>query len=185
MAKVLIIDAYNLIGAQGNKGGDRARMESVRSDLVRDLEIYASGRDFSEVVVVFDGYPTERDLFLIRNGLLTVRFSEGATDADEVIRHLAGRYRERAAVVSSDRELVRSITASGSESITSQGFLSRFERRLLKTSPVSRPSGLSVSGFDKDEADPGPGGPPFREKKGNPRRLSKKDRARKRLLDKL
>ncbi len=182
MAKVLIIDGYNIIGARGRMRRDREVLEHERLTLLRNLEIYAGNSAFSEIILVFDGYPTDQDLVHVRSGLVRVCFSEGARNADVVIMDLARKYRDRAAVVSSDREVVQSITASGSESITAQRFLSRFH---LRTSPTALPGkGESASEYGKKE-DEELSSSPFRKKKGNPHRLSKKERAQKRLLDKL
>lgn len=187
MAKVLIIDGYNIIGAQGRMRRDRAILEQERLSLVRDLEIYAVGSSFSEILVVFDGYPTDRDVGLFRSRLLRIHFSEGAGTADRVIVELSRKYRERAAVVSSDREVVQAVTSFGSESVSAQGFLSRFRQRTA----APRQNGPSPSGpgFGKDEEEPeGEGRGSFSSmtrKKGNPHRLSKKERAQKRLFDKL
>ena len=185
MATILIIDGYNIIGAQGRMRQNREWMERERNTLVRNLELYAGGRAFSEIILVFDGYPTDRDLTLIRGGAIRVVFSEGQRDADTVIAELSKRFRERAAIVSSDREIIRAVTGSGSESISSQRFLSRFS---VRASDFPLPSGPDrpSSDFGKGEDDrDGAGSSLARRKKGNPRRLSKKERAQKRLFDKL
>lgn len=185
MAKVLIIDGYNIIGALGRMRRDREMMERERLILLRNLEVYAGGSAFSEIILVFDGYPTDRDLALVRSGVVRVCFSEGARDADTVIVELSRRYRERAAVVSSDREVVQAVTASGSESISAQRFLSRFSVRIGQESLSGRTPPESGYGKDEDPDGAPPSSAVFRKKKGNPHRLSKKERAEKRLFDKL
>ena len=102
-------------------------------------------------------------------------FSEGAENADAVIVALAGRFRERAAVVSSDREVIREVARLGAEPVSSRDFLSRLGRL------PARPAASSPEENDRDE-EPPPS--TFGKKRGNPRKLSKKERAQRRLLDK-
>ena len=107
-------------------------------------------------------------------------FSEGAGSADAVIVTLAARYRERAAVVSSDREVVQRSRSFGAETLSAQEFLGRMAARSL---PGGGGRNEADGGEEEDDEDPSPS--TFGKKKGNPRRLSKKERAQRRLLDKL
>ena len=105
-------------------------------------------------------------------------FSEAEGSADAVIVKLAGRFRERAAVVSSDREVIQLSRSFGAETLTSQEFLGRLAVRSVQRGDVRQ-----ASEERDDDEDPPPSA--FGKKKGNPRRLSKKERAQRRLLDKL
>ncbi len=175
MARILILDGYNIIGARGAMRRDRELLARERAALVREISAWASGRDFPEIHLVFDGYPTDRDLLLVGASGVRVVFSEGAQNADAVIVALAGRFRERAAVVSSDREVIREVSRLGAEPVSSRDFLARLGRVPARTEAV--PPGDSGR-----EEEPPP--PTFGKKRGNPRRLSKKERAQRRLLDK-
>ncbi|MDA8027786.1 MAG: NYN domain-containing protein [Nitrospiraceae bacterium] len=177
MARILILDGYNIIGARGAMRRDRELLARERASLVREISVWGAGRDFSEIHLVFDGYPTDRDLLLVGSGGVRVVFSEGAGTADTVIVALAGRFRERAAVVSSDREVIREISRLGAEPVSSRDFLVRLGRPAApgRSSPPEDPYGK-----DPEE----PPAPTFGKKKGNPRRPSKKERAQRRLLDK-
>ncbi|MCL5285177.1 MAG: NYN domain-containing protein [Nitrospirae bacterium] len=179
MARILILDGYNIIGARGAMRRDRDLLARERASLVREISAWAQGKDFPEIHLVFDGYPTDRDLLLTGSGTVRVVFSEGAENADAVIVALAGRFRERAAVVSSDREVIREIARLGAEPVSSRDFLARLGRA-GERSPV-RPS---APGADSGKGDEEPPPPSYGKKRGNPRRLSKKERAQRRLLDK-
>lgn len=178
MARILILDGYNIIGARGAMRRDRELLARERASLVREISVWGAGRDFSEIHLVFDGYPTDRDLLLVGSGGVRVVFSEGAGNADSVIVDLAGRFRERAAVVSSDREVIREISRMGAEPVSSRDFL----MRLGRPPAPGRPS-VPDDPYGKDPEEPPPS-PTFGKKKGNPHRLSKKERAQRRLLDK-
>jgi predicted RNA-binding protein with PIN domain len=178
VARILILDGYNLIGARGRMRKDSEVLARERQGLLREISSLAASQSFAEIHLVFDGYPTDRDLLLTPPSGIRLVFSEGEGSADAVIVKLAGRFRERAAVVSSDREVVSRARSFGAQTLTSQEFLGRLSAR-------SAPGGSArQEGGDKDEEeDSHPA--TFGKKKGNPRRLSKKERAQRRLLDKL
>ncbi len=181
MARILILDGYNIIGARGGMRADREILEKERRILVGEVSEWATGRDFSEIHLVFDGYPTDRDLLLIGGGVLRVVFSEGAHNADAVIVALARKYRERAAVVTSDREVRRDAASFGAEPVGAKDFLERLDRRRARPSSHAPRSDAALEKDAEGEAPP----PTFGKKRGNPHRLSRKDRAQKKLLDKL
>lgn len=178
MARILILDGYNLIGARGRMRRDRDVLARERQGLLREISVYAGSRSFDEIHLVFDGYPTDRDLLLTPPLGVRIVFSEAEGSADAVIVKLAGRFRERAAVVSSDREVIQLSRSFGAETLTSQEFLGRLAVRSVQRGDVRQ-----ASEERDDDEDPPPSA--FGKKKGNPRRLSKKERAQRRLLDKL
>ena len=178
MARILILDGYNLIGARGRMRRDGEVLARERQGLLREISVYAGSRSFSEIHLVFDGYPNDRDLLLTPPPGIRIVFSEGAGSADAVIIMLAGQYRERAAVVSSDREVIQRSRSFGAETLSSQEFLGRLSARSTQSRGGRQESEEKVDDEDPSQAT-------FGKKKGNPRRLSKKDRAQRRLLDKL
>lgn len=180
MARILILDGYNLIGARGRMRRDTEVLARERQGLLREISVYAGSRSFAEIHLVFDGYPNDRDLLLTPPTGIRLVFSEGAGSADAVIVTLAARYRERAAVVSSDREVVQRSRSFGAETLSAQEFLGRMAARSL---PGGGRRNEADGGEEEDDEDPSPS--TFGKKKGNPRRLSKKERAQRRLLDKL
>ena len=178
MARILILDGYNLIGARGRMRQDGEVLARERQGLLRELSVYAERGTFADIHLVFDGYPNDRDLLLTPPPGIRIVFSEAAGSADAVIISLAGRYRERAAVLSSDREVVQKARSFGSETLSSQVFLERLAARSGKGGGPRQ-----ERGDGEDDEDPPPS--TFGKKKGNPRRLSKKERSQRRLLDKL
>ena len=180
MARILILDGYNLIGARGRMRRDGEVLARERQGLLREISVYAGSRSFAEIHLVFDGYPNDRDLLLTPPPGIRLVFSEAAGSADAVIVMLAARFRERAAVVSSDREVVQRSRSLGAETLSAQEFLGRMAARSGTAGGGRYEAG---GGEEDDDEDPSPS--TFGKKKGNPRRLSKKERAQRRLLDKL
>lgn len=105
---------------------------------------------------------------------VTVVFSSARESADHVLARMA---RGGGAVVSNDREVRRAAERAGAIVVTTDQFLARLDQ--------SRSGALGAAasepGSDKDEGDEPARGP----RKGNPRRLSKKERATRRALGRL
>jgi predicted RNA-binding protein with PIN domain len=169
MAMRIIIDGYNLIGMQKGLHGD---IERRREELIRQLQQYRRRRGYA-VTVVFDGWRSgnawerEED-----RGGVTVVFTRDGERADEVIGRMAERWREGAIVVSSDREVMNQARRAGAVALRS----GEFEPKLRE----SQADGME----DKDEGS-AEYFPSTTEKRGNPRRLSKADRRKRRRLQKL
>jgi predicted RNA-binding protein with PIN domain len=103
---------------------------------------------------------------------VTVLFSEEEGSADAVIVRLSERFGNRAIVVTSDREVILRVRQSGAQAVGAREFMERVGARRTSASHTIR----NEKPEDEDE-DPRP-----QTKKGNPRRLSKKERARRRTL---
>ena len=82
--------------------------------------------------------------------------------------------REGGAVVSNDREVRRAAERAGAVVVTTDQFLARLDQTRVA---APEPSAGDKDG-EEDETSSGP-------RKGNPRRLSKKDRATRRALGRL
>jgi len=168
-----LIDGYNVIRrAPELASRERESLEAGRHALVRLLIAVAdaSGDSFT---VVFDGIETGGSS---RGGTgVVVVFSSARESADHVLARMA---RAGGAVVSNDREVRRAAERAGAVVVTTDQFLARLDEartNATQTAPRERES-------DKDEGDDDrPRGP----QKGNPHRLSKKDRAAKRALGRL
>ena len=65
-----------------------------------------------------------------------MRFSRSGESADEVIKRMAHREREKALVVSSDREVADSAAANGAATISSQEFEAKIEMATHFDSPI-------------------------------------------------
>ena len=176
MAKHLIIDGYNLLGARGKLSPKHhPDMESLREELLRELSLYGT-KTAHAVSVVFDGWQQGMgsEHHEHRAGV-QVLYSRRGEQADQVIQRLARQYGADCAVVSSDREVMDHARAQGA-------FIMRadeFDRQLRK-SPVDRKRSRPAVGLgEKDESEilrrPN--------KKGNPKKLPKSVRKRQRKLN--
>lgn len=169
----LIIDGYNLLGV-GPRGGTGERWsEAAREDLLRRLTSYRRRKGHA-VTVVFDGWRAggvseQRD----SRGGIDVIYSRRGEQADDVIRRLAAEFGAECAVVSSDGEVRRSAGAAGALVLTAQEFWMK-----LYEAPL-RPAGVP---FKELENESGPRERRSPDKKGNPRKLPKSLRNRRRQL---
>lgn len=174
MTTHVIIDGYNLLGARGwTNRPDASDTEAAREHLLRDLMGYRRRKGHS-VTVVFDGWQqgfgSERREH--RAGVEVV-YSRRGERADQVIQRLAEEFGRDCAVVSSDREVADFATNRGALVIGAKEFQAR-----LKVVPEA---GDGPAVFRKEPAgdDPPKRGP---DKKGNPRKLPKALRKRRRQL---
>lgn len=176
MAKVLIIDGYNLLLAgAGHRGQARSDIAGARSHLVEVLNRYCLARGLT-ATVVFDGeqkgYPIEKRE---RHFGMEVVYSRRGEKADDVIKRLLASLGDRAILISSDNELISFAQVRG---ITALG-ITQFEKRLCSGGKGSE------AAFDKSEEEDLAGGWKSGKKKGNPRRQSKKERKRMRDINRL
>lgn len=168
-----LVDGYNVIRrAPELAERERESLEAGRRALCRLLSsaARASGDRFT---VVFDGN-REGGAASGAGAGVHVIFSSARETADRVLARMATA---GAAVVSNDREVRQAATRARAIAITADQFLSR----VRGADRGSGPDGGADSGADKD--DEAPIRP--RSKKGNPRRLSKKDRQAARALGRL
>jgi len=170
----IVVDGYNLIGADKGLRGD---LEGKRNRLIGQLQQYRQHKGYP-VTLVFDGWrsgwPTE---VRRQTGGITVIYSQQGETADAVIKRLAREMGSGCVVVSSDREVRRSAEGSGATAI----YVTEFSARLRD---------MDQTGPKGDQDDPGEFAAPAsalsrRTKKGNPRRLSKIERRRREKLKKL
>lgn len=172
MAVHIIIDGYNFIrNSDSLRALDRQDIQLGREALVDLLAAYKRIRPH-RITVVFDGtgapeFSAARD----RVKGITVRFSRSGETADAVIKRMAARERERALVVSSDRSIVRSASASRAAIIDA----SEFEHRLQ----LAAAAGGAMADTDSD------GWVPTTRKKGPARRLPKRRRRNRSKVRKL
>jgi uncharacterized protein len=165
-----LVDGYNVIRrAPELSSRERESLEAGRQALCALLvEVArASGDRFT---VVFDGAQAGG-----RAGGgpgVTVVFSSARESADRVLAVMA---REGGAVVSNDREVRRAAERAGAVVVTTDQFLQQLDQAAAAP---------TVPGDDKD-ADEDEGDRSRRPGKGNPRRMSKKDRAARRALGRL
>ena len=163
----LIIDGYNLLGARQEMAGNR---EAARERVLQELEQYRWRKGHS-LTVVFDGW---RDGFPVehhahRAGVEVIYSRRGQT-ADQLIERLAAEYAKECTVVSSDRALQQAVSTHGAFVVGAGTFQHRL--RLALGAPEGQ--GMTERGLDR----PGSGGV----KKGNPHRLPKSIRRRRRRI---
>jgi hypothetical protein len=167
-----LVDGYNVIRRSAEWIGlERGGLEPARAALCRALG-EAAIRGGDTFTVVFDGAGAG-GAGLGPSGVRVV-FSSARESADRVLARLA---RDGGTVVSSDREVREAARRAGALAVTAEDFLARLERARKEPG-----AGGAAPPEDKDEAsDDAPRQP----RKGNPRRLSKKERAKARALRRL
>jgi predicted RNA-binding protein with PIN domain len=162
-----LVDGYNVIRRDPElKTREQVSLEAGRQALCV-LLVDVARRSEDTFTVVFDGAEAGG-----RGGGgsgVTVIFSSARESADHVLSRMA---REGGAVVSNDREVRRAADRAGAVVVTTDQFLARLDQaRALPAEAAA----------DDDGEEEAPRGP----RKGNPRRLSKKDRAIQRALGRL
>lgn len=174
MAIHIIIDGYNLIRQSPELSAlDIKDLQLGREALVDMLVAYKKLKPH-KITVVFDG---AKEPFLYGNRDhakgIQLRFSHGGESADDVIRRMARREKQRALVVSSDREVMAAAESAGAVAMDSNAFESK----------VTMARYLSIKGGEEPDKDTG--WQPTTRKKGPSRRLSKRKRKAKAKADKL
>jgi predicted RNA-binding protein with PIN domain len=168
-----LVDGYNVIRrAPELKSREQESLEAGRQALCALLAEIArvSGDSFT---VVFDG--AQAGGRAGGGAGVSVIFSSARESADSVLARMA---REGGAVVSNDREVRRAAERAGATVVTTDQFLTRLDQ--AHQLPPEAPADLPEDMRDGDEEEPSRG-----PRKGNPRRLSKKDRAAQRALGRL
>ncbi len=175
MSVHIIIDGYNLIRQSALLGPlDQKDLQLGREVLIDMLAAYKKMKPHT-ITVVFDG--AEAPDFIepqVRSKGIGIRFSRQGESADAVIKRMLAREKERALVVSSDREITAFAAACKAASITSP----EFEARLAMAAYATVKGGLV-----DDEADGG--WEPTTRKKGPTRRRSKQERRNQVKVNKL
>lgn len=174
-----LIDGYNLIRRDPALASREAEsLEAGRVALCRLLAQAArvSGDRFT---VVFDGRGAGGSGTGVAG--VGVVFSSARETADRVLARLAVG---GGAVVSNDREVRRAAARAGAISVTADEFLARLRTGAASGTTLAADGvGAQDLPYEKDEDDEGTErrGP----RKGNPRRLPRKQRAASRALDRL
>lgn len=174
MAIHIIIDGYNLIRQSPELAGiDRQDLQLGREALVDMLVAYKKLKPH-KITVVFDG-TAEPSLFGSRDRAkgITIRYSHGGESADDVIRKMACHDKEKALVVSSDREVMTAAEAAGATVMDSAAFEDK----------VTMARYLALKG--EGDAVESTGWVPTTRKKGPSRRLPKRKRKAKARVQKL
>ena len=169
----IIIDGYNLIRQSAALSTlDQQDIMLGREALVDMLAAYRKIKPH-RITVVFDGsnspaFSPQRN----RQKGISIRFSPSGESADDVIKRMAHKEREKALVVSSDRDIANFAASRGAATIGAQEFEAKIEMAAYDDAP---------GGKDEDSG----GWTPTTRKKGPSRRLSKKQRRNRMKIKKL
>ena len=167
-----LVDGYNVIRrAPELASRERESLEAGRRALCA-LLVDVARHSPDTFTVVFDGVETGGRT--AGGAGVTVVFSSARESADRVLAKMA---REGGAVVSNDREVRRLAERAGAIVITTDQFLARIEHARYQTHADE----TSEEPAKDEDDEPARGS----RKVGNPRRLSKKERARRRALGRL
>jgi len=169
MSLHILIDGYNLIRQSNTLSAmENESLEAGRDALVDSLILYKR-RKRHQITVVFDG--TEAGVLLqgerMQRGGIRIVFSHKGELADAVIKRLASQERERAVVVTSDREIMDHAEQQGAAVIGAVEFENKMKAAILAPDPGA---------FEPETA---PEWKPSTKKKGPARRRSKRERKRK------
>jgi predicted RNA-binding protein with PIN domain len=174
----ILIDGYNLIGiAHGN-------LEKARNELIRRLQEYAQIKK-QDITLVFDGWKSgQKDQTRIKSGHVTVIYSRLGETADVLIRKKLTSSKKPWIVVSSDREISDFAANKDFAAVTSDEFEEKLFTTLhgdhVESIPDMQPDNDELLKYYDDETD----SPPAR-LKGNPRKLSRRQKKKLQALKKL
>ena len=171
----LIIDGYNLIRQSHSlKRLDAQKLEQGRKALLKRLVAYRQLRGHP-ITVVFDGWGGfNLSSTRTRHEGITVVFTAKGQTADEWIQGRVGEIRY-GAVVTSDREIQRHAERAGLVAIPSRAFERRMETALAGGTDAD-----TMGDEEWEEEEPAPA-----KMKGPARQLSKKEKKRRVILEKL
>lgn len=164
----IIIDGYNVIGIFHKD------MEKARNALLSQLAAYRKGKAH-DITVVFDGYKNGmaiQQVSFFQN--IKVIYTRLGERADDVIKKIVSQDRREWIVVTADREIVDHAWSAGSVPVLPDRFMAIVER-----------SGKFSADEDMPQADEEDEEYESHGRKGNPYRLSKKEKALRRVISKL
>jgi predicted RNA-binding protein with PIN domain len=164
----LLIDGYNLIGTV------KRNMESEREELIERLYAFTCARHH-RITLVFDGWkdglPVETRT---RKGNVTIIYSRLRETADAVIKRILSEGKNAWIVVSSDREIMKVAQEHGYMYLKSHEFNLKVQE--VVTSPVKGNFDVFEDDYETSIQFP---------KKGNPHKLSKKERQKLKAMKKI
>lgn len=171
----IVIDGYNLIRQSSRlRALEHRDQQTGREALVDALAAYKRVKPHP-ITVVFDGTdaPTGMPRRDVHKGI-KLFFSAPGETADDMIKRMAAREKDKLLVVTSDNDIIRCVESLGAATIGSQDF----EERLIMARYMDLKGGADEDGHDS-------GWQPTTRKKGPSRRLTKRQRKIRRTLSKL
>lgn len=174
----ILIDGYNLIGIAHDN------LEKARNDIIERLKKYSEIKGH-EVTIVFDGWKRgQRDETRIKFRDLTVIYSRLGEKADLTIKKIISSSTRPWIVVSSDREVADYAERKDHSAVASGEFEEKLYSAIgsLMSDPLTDSPDFG-EGFQKDDDEDIYCRPD--RARGNPRKLSKKQKKKIRALSKL
>jgi uncharacterized protein len=169
---IIIIDGYNLMHAS-SYFGEFQELEKNRTRMIQDLAQYKKTQSH-KILLVFDAYKAgDRHETAEGFGGVNIIYTRLGETADEKIIKLAEEYREQAFIITNDKKIIQDSEIHGATSLSSE----KFEARVLQSIMQEQ-----IGFFDDEEDTPTT---LSTKKKGNPRKLSKKERQKRKKLKKL
>jgi len=154
-------------------------MERARDILTDAIAGYRKIVDH-EITVVFDGYKKGMSSQGISyKGGVKVVYSRLGERADDVIKRTVLQDRREWIVVTADRDIADHAWTAGSVPVPPERFMDIVEWRIRAEKDEAQSNQPAGDGHDADEEDQS------HSRKGNPYRLSKKEKAIRRVLSKL
>ncbi len=174
----ILIDGYNLIGVAHDN------LEKIRNDLIQKLQKYSNVKKH-QITVVFDGWKSgQKDETTTKTGLVTIIYSRLGEKADLVIKKILTSTTKPWIVVSSDREVSEFATKKDFAAITADEFEKKLYSAIDSLHENSFPRDQKRTDeffkYDDEDIDLIPA-----RQKGNPRKLSKKQKNKLQALKKL
>jgi predicted RNA-binding protein with PIN domain len=161
-----LVDGYNVIRADPDlHGAEEQGLAAGRAALLRRI-VEAERRCGDPFTVVFDGAPAPGPVAV--PGRVEVVFSRPPRTADDVLVDRARALGAGAIVVTSDQKVQSAVRRAGATAVAAERFLAALAGPMDDTAPDG----------DDDEDEP-------RRKAGNPRRVSREERAVRRALRRL
>jgi predicted RNA-binding protein with PIN domain len=172
MSVHIIIDGYNLIRHSHRLSAlDRRELQLGREALLDTLAAYKR-KSPHKITVVFDGGCASEIIFSSeRIQGIEVTFSHQGESADTVIKQLAARKKEKALVVSSDRDIIHYVSARGAATIGSLEFEHKITEALYGNQELSGTE--EKSGWVPTTRKKGPGRRPPKKERRNIQKIKK------------
>ena len=169
---IIIIDGYNFMNASAHFG-EFAEIEKNRKRIIDSLVRYHEIKGHP-IILVFDAYKSG-GVHETREGTgkIEVIYTRLGETADEKIIDFAKIHREKALIITADKEIIKKSESFGSSTLSSEEFTAKLlQTTLMEDMPF---------GKEEDEEENNP----FKKHRGNPRKPSKKERIKLKKIKKL
>ncbi len=169
---IIIIDGYNFMMASTHFG-EFAELEKNRKRIISALSRYHEMKDHP-IILVFDAYKSG-NIHETKEGIgnIEVIYTKLGETADAKIINLAEVHREKALIITADKEIIKKSENFGASTLSSE----EFAAKLIQTTMMED---MPFGKEEDDEEDYS-----SKKQKGNPHKLSKKERTKLKKVKKL